>query len=222
VTLLIVLAAVAGGVAYWRRRSASGGRGAGASAAAKARRLRTPLVRVADAFGVSTAGGRQATRWEAGAAGERATAARLNPLRSDGWTILHDRALPTGRANVDHLTISPSGAVIVVDSKKWSARYPLRVVRGRLLHGDRDVTARLNGIRHEAETVGRVLGCRVEALVSMDGPHIDGRQLLVDGIRIVPAQHVAANLRALGHRRPVRGAHPGKAAAELFKPYRQD
>lgn len=216
---LLVIAAVAL-IVWWKWPRPSGG--AGSSAAAKARRLRTPGVRIADLFGVSTAGGRQATRWEAGAVGERDTAARLAPLCGEGWTILHDRALPHSRANIDHLAIGPGGAVIVVDSKRWSSRYPLRVVNGRLLHGTGDVTARLDGIRHEAATVARVLGCPVVPLVSMDGPPIDGGRLDLDGVRIIPAQHVTRTLRTLDHRRPVRGAHPGKAAAELFKPYRQD
>ncbi|MGW1989633.1 nuclease-related domain-containing protein [Embleya sp. NPDC001921] len=203
---------------FWHRPSI----GPGGSAATRARRLRTPLVRLADLIGVRTSGGRQAARWAAGAEGERRTAARLGPLLREGWTVLHDRALPTGRANIDHLVVSPGGVVIVVDSKRWSRRFPLRVVSGRLLHGDLDVTGRLDGIRHEASTVARVLGCPVIPLVSMDGPHIDG-ELRVAGVRIIPAERTAPALRALGGGRRARGgAHPGKAAARLFPPYRKD
>ncbi|MGC0418357.1 hypothetical protein [Embleya sp. AB8] len=59
-------------------------------------------------------------------------------------------------------------------------------------------------------------------LVSMDGPYIDGGELRVDGIRIIPAQRTAPVLRTLGHGRATHGAHPGKAAGRLFPPYRQD
>ncbi|MET8538027.1 nuclease-related domain-containing protein [Streptomyces sp. NPDC005065] len=148
--------------------------------------------------------------------GEEATAARLKPLARAGWTVLHDCALPTGDANVDHLLVSPGGVVIVLDSKKWSARWPLQVESGRLMHDNRDVTRRLNGIRHEARTVARVHGCPVIPLVSMDGaPLVDG-ELVLDGIRIVPADRTVPVLRSLARRHRAVGEHPGQRAAHLF------
>ncbi|WP_234433052.1 nuclease-related domain-containing protein [Streptomyces sp. NRRL S-1824] len=134
----------------------------------------------------------------------------------EGWTVLHDRALPTGNANVDHLLVSPGGVVIVLDSKKWSARWPLRVEAGRLMHGDRDVTRRLNGIRHEARTVARALGCPVIPLVSMEGAPLVGGELVLDGIRIVPADRTVPVLRSLARRHRAVGEHPGQRAAHLF------
>lgn len=218
-----LLLAVAAAVAWYlqgQRRP-----GAGASAAAQARRLRSsPLVRLADLVGIQTVRGRQAKQWATGAAGEKATAARLKPLSREGWTVLHDRALPTGRANVDHLLISPTGVVIVLDSKGWSSRYPLRVVGGRLMHGDRDVSARLDGIRHEARAVSQALKCPVIPLVSMEGPpeSPDPRgEWVFDSIRIVPADRVVPVLRAIGRRKGPVGAHPGQRADALFPPYRR-
>lgn len=213
-TLLLVVAAAA---AYlWQRRP-----GAGASAAAQARRLRSPLIRLANLAGIPTKRGRQADQWAAGAAGERATRARLQPLARQGWTVLHDRALPTGPANLDHLLISRTGVVFLVDSKKWSARYRLRAVGGRLLHGDHDVTERLSGIRHGTRTVADALACPVIPIISMDGPPIDGGQLVIDGIRIVPADHLAPLLHTLGRSKAATGPHPGPLATRLFKPYRR-
>ncbi|MFC8886587.1 nuclease-related domain-containing protein [Streptomyces cinereoruber] len=216
-TLVVVLVVAAAVAWYLQDRQRPG---AGSSSAAEARRLRSPLVRLAELLGVETARGRRADQWAAGAAGERATAARLAPLARSGWTVLHDRALPTGRANLDHLLISPSGVVIVLDSKRWSARYPLSVTGGRLMHGSQDVTARLNGLRHEAATVARALDCPVIPLVSMDGPAMP-RELLLDGIRIVPADQVVPVLRSLGRRHRATGPHPGARAAQIFAPYRK-
>lgn len=216
---LIAVLAVAAAVAWYfqdRQRP-----GAGSSAAAQARRLRTPLVRLADLVGIQTVRGRQAQQWAAGAAGEKATAARLKSLARQGWTVLHDRALLTGRANVDHLVISLTGVVFVVDSKRWSARFRLRVVAGRLLHGNHDVTERLRGIRHEARSVAKALGCPVIPIVSMEGAPVDGGELVIDGIRIVPADRLVPTLRALGRRKGACGQHPGQRAARLFKPYRR-
>ncbi|MGC4947758.1 nuclease-related domain-containing protein [Streptomyces sp. DT224] len=209
--LLVVVAGAAW--LYWQYQRP----GAGASATAQARRLRSPLVRLAELLGIQTARGRQAQRWARGAEGERRTAARLRPLARAGWTVLHDRALPTGRANIDHLLVSPSGIVIVLDSKNWSA-YPLRIASGRLIYGDRDVTDWLNGIRHEARTVSRLLECPVIPLVSMEGARIVGSELVLDGIRIVPADQVVSVLRALARRHRAVGEHPGRRAAALFVP----
>ncbi|MFD5788624.1 nuclease-related domain-containing protein [Streptomyces sp. NPDC127037] len=217
-TSLLPLVAVAGTAwLYWRHRPS----GAGASAAAQARRLRSPLVRLADLLGIQTARGRQASQWAAGAAGEKATAARLAPLARQGWTVLHDRALLTGKANVDHLVISLSGVVFVIDSKLWSARYRLRVTGGRLLHGSHDVTERLRGIRHESRCVAQALGCPVIPIVSMQGAPVDGGELVVDGIRIIPADRLLPVLRTLGRRKAAVKQHPGEAAARLFIPYRR-
>lgn len=219
--LLLVLAAwlYLGGFAQLRNRFRR--TGAGASAAARARQLRTPAVRIADHFGIPTQRGREAAQWAVGAEGERRTARRLAPLARDGWTVLHDRALPGSRANLDHLAVSPNGVVIVPDTKRWSARWPITVRDGRLYHGDRDVTARLTGLRHEADTVSRVLGVTAVPIVLMDGPRLDGGPLQVDGIRIVAADQACRHLRTLASTRPGH-PHPGRLAAEAerrFPPY---
>jgi hypothetical protein len=195
--------------------------GAGASAAARARQLRTPAVRIADRLGIPTQRSRHAARWTAGAEGERRTADRLAPLTREGWTILHDRALPISRANLDHLAISPGGVVIVPDTKRWSARWPVTVHDGRLYHGDRDVTARLAGLRHEADTVSRILGVTAVPVVVMDGPRLDGAPLRIDGIRIIPADQACRRLRVITRSSPGH-PHPGRLAADaahLFPPY---
>ncbi|MEU6928997.1 nuclease-related domain-containing protein [Streptomyces sp. NPDC046374] len=220
-TLVLVLAVAAAVAWYLQDRQRPG---AGSSAAAQARRLRTPLVRLADLVGIQTARGRQAHQWDAGAAGERATAARLAPLARSGWTVLHDRALPTGRSNVDHLLVSPSGVVIVLNSKLWTSRYPLRVEGGRLRHGDRDVSAWVEGVRHEARAVSRALECPVIPLVSMEGPAESpdpGGEWVFDSIRIVPAHRIVPVLRAIGRRHASTGQHPGTRAAALFPAYRR-
>lgn len=197
--------------------------GAGASAAARARQLRTPAVRIAEHLGIHTQRGELAARSAAGAEGERRTAAQLAPLTRRRWTILHDRALPRGNANIDHLAISPRGVVLVLDTKRWSARWPITTHGGRLYHGDFDVTHRLRGLRHEADTVAAVLGVEVVPVVLMDGPRLADGPLEVDRIRIIPATQACQQLPVIASSRPAHhsAAQLTAAVARHFPPYAQ-
>ncbi|MDN3056888.1 nuclease-related domain-containing protein [Streptomyces sp. SRF1] len=205
----------------WFYRRVCGGR-AGGSAAARARQLRPALSWLAVLTGRSTGTSREAARWKAGAEGERRTAARLGPLWLRLWIVLHDRRLPTGRANVDHLVVTFGGTVFVLDTKRWSSRYRVRVSGRRLLHGTQDVTDRLRGLHHEARTVAAVLGRPVIPVIAMDGPPVDGGELLIEGIRIVPADSLVPTLRCLARRPSGFGPLIGWRAARLLKPYRRN
>lgn len=198
-TLIAVLAVAAAW--YLLRRP-----GAGASAAARARQLRRAHNSTAD-------------QWESGAVGERRTAAHLAPMYLRLWWVLHDRRLPTGRANVDHVVITLLGVIFVIDTKRWSSQHPVSARGRRLFHGNWDVTDRLRGLHHEARTVAAVLGRPVIPIVAMDGPHVDGGELVIDGIRIVQADRLIPVLRILGRR--FRGFGPliGWRATRLLKPY---
>lgn len=228
-TTLLLLALIAAAAWAWNRHRHTR-TGAGASAARHARQLRTPLVRVATAAGIKTRAEQRARRFEAGSAGEKRTGKMIDPLKREGWAILHDRALPRGNANVDHLAISPTGAVFMPDTKKWSAAHPVTVRAGRLWHGERDVTDRLDGLYHEQQTVARVLNAPVTPLIAMEGAPLhdaNGRpvsELTFNGVRIVPAHRLPDVLRAAG-RRPAatfranaNGRIPGqRAAADLAR-----
>ncbi|WP_439082115.1 nuclease-related domain-containing protein [Streptomyces sp. WL006] len=192
-TLLVVLV-VAAAVAWYLQDQQRPG--AGSSATAEARRLRTPLVRLADLVGIETAAGNRARRFAEGAAGEKATAVLLRSLTRQGWIVLHDLALPYGKANVDHLLISPTGKVFILDSKRWSGRFFVFVRNGRLWHGKVDVDDRLDGLRYETRTVANVLGIPVTPFVVMHQAPMNGDSLSVGDIRIVPAALAVARLRA--------------------------
>lgn len=202
------------------RRSLAKRPGPGASAEARARTLRTPLVRLADLVGISTRKGREAARYRAGAEGERRTAQHLAELERDGWTVMHDRALPTSRANLDHMVIAPGGAVFVPDSKRWSSRYRVRVVRGRVLHGNLDVTRRLDGLRYEAATVAGLLGVPVTPIAVIHGAPVEYGELVHDGVLIIPADRLCSVLRDLGRDPgPVPHAQLTAQAVRLLPPY---
>lgn len=178
-----------------RRRGGRPLQGAGASADARARELRTPLVRLATAAGITTRAEALARRSETGAEGERHVAALLQPLTREGWTLLADRALPRGEANVDLLAVGPRGLVAVVDAKKWHGGR-LEVSGNRLLHGDRDVSRRLVPLLYETRTVSSLLDVPVVPVAAMVGPTLRSG-LRFRGIRLTRAEDVPALLRAL-------------------------
>src|SRR4051812_25654351 len=63
--------------------------------------------------------------WRIGAEGEVVTATRLRRLERKGFVVLHDRALPGMRANIDHVVVGPSG-VFTVETKNVAGRVRLR------------------------------------------------------------------------------------------------
>ncbi|MFF4900501.1 nuclease-related domain-containing protein [Streptomyces sp. NPDC001068] len=206
-----VLLLLAAGAAYWwlrtrgpgssgptdRRRGGAPIKGAGASADAHARELRTPLVRLATAAGISTRAETRARNFTEGAKGERYVAELLEPLTQEGWVFLADCALPRGEAQVDLVGISPRGLVVIVDPKKWDRRFRMSVRNNRLLHGNRDVSARMRGLNYETRTVASLLSVPVVPVAAMVGPMLRGTILHFRGIRLVPAEDVPELLRAL-------------------------
>lgn len=196
----------AGRIPRPRRHTNTAG-GAGSSAAARAAHLRRiargGLGRQAlAALGVPDAAGdrqrAQAARWEAGAAGEQATGRILRHMPA-GWTVLHDRALPRSRANVDHLLIGPDARVWMPDSKQWSSRTgEVHTRRGRLYRGNQDWTGLvLDSVEHEAREVSRALGgIAVTPLIVVHGAPVAGGGITVRGIRIIPASALLAELHA--------------------------
>ncbi|WP_182884020.1 nuclease-related domain-containing protein [Microbispora sp. H10949] len=128
--------------------------------------------------------------WRRGALGERRTARRLRLLSTLGYAVLHDRRLPHGRANVDHLVIGPTG-VFVLDSKQWRPDAHVRRARGGVRRGRVFTDADTRALIYEARAVSRALtaayGARVEAvpILAVHGPHVPRK-----GITLSSGTHV--------------------------------
>ncbi|MQS17936.1 NERD domain-containing protein [Streptomyces kaniharaensis] len=160
--------------------------------------------------------------WTIGAAGERRTAQLLIPLQRDGWTALHDRAVPGSRANVDHLLIGPAG-VLMVDTKNWqSSKSTLRIDGGRLFYGKYDQSKTLRTAAWEAEQTSRALGVPVRALVAVHGASVPGGVVMLENVTVVPAKRVRHIVRNLA---PVPGFDPARVqqladhAARVLPPH---
>ena len=108
--------------------------------------------------------------WARGAEGEANLARQLERWTADrGVVLLHDRRMPSGRGNIDHLTVGPSG-VKVIDAKRYRGRIDVEcrggLLRARTEHlivGGRERTKLVDGVIAQAEAVRQVLAA---------GPHV--------------------------------------------------
>lgn len=138
--------------------------------------------------------------WSRGAEGERRLGRQLDDLRSRDVRVLHDRAIPRSRANIDHLVISPTG-VYVVDSKRYRGRIEHRAAGtifrpgpDRLFVGQRDRSRLVSGMARQVETVRSVLDrCAPDAptpvhavLCFVDGDWAPfARPFTIDGVLVL-------------------------------------
>jgi hypothetical protein len=171
-----------------------------------------------------------AARWELGAAAEAQTANMLTAIEAAGWTVLHDRALPRSRANLDHVLVSPCGtAVVVLDTKRWHAGRPTVLLRGRVHCGTDDRHRQIEAVARYAARVAEVLavpGVVVWPLLVVHGsPVADGRLEARaagwDGpVWVLDPAHLVPTLAAAPTGRdPRRAAVLAARVAEVLPPY---
>jgi hypothetical protein len=141
--------------------------------------------------------------WRRGAVGERRTARALARLRRAGYVVLHDRALPGSRANVDHLLIGPSG-IWVVDSKRWHRKTGIRGRHGQVWVGRTPAERVVNPVKYETQVVANVLGAAVQdaglevgALIAVHGARMPWGGVVVEQVPLLrPRKAVRVLLQA--------------------------
>jgi hypothetical protein len=95
--------------------------------------------------------------WERGAAGEEELAGSL-ARRCPEAIVLHDRRMPVGRANIDHIAIAPSG-IWVIDAKRHRGRVEVRrpwFGEPELRIGGRNRTKLVAGLDRQVDVVRAV------------------------------------------------------------------
>ena len=66
--------------------------------------------------------GNEGERWLKGGEGEEAVAEQLDPLRSDGWVVVHNVPRDDSGGNVDHFASSPTGTAFAIETKTGGPR----------------------------------------------------------------------------------------------------
>lgn len=95
--------------------------------------------------------------WRRGADGERSVGAALEQRTTA--IVMHDRRMPGGRGNIDHIAIAPSG-VYVVDAKDLDGRVAVSrslFGRERLLVDGRNRTELVEGVERQVAAVSSAL-----------------------------------------------------------------
>jgi hypothetical protein len=183
------------------------------------KRSRTQLL--AALLGVSVKHERQLAEersWQTGARGEELLAESL-ARRCPNVALLHDRRLPHGRSNIDHVAIAPSG-VYVIDTKRYRGK--IEVVRPlfgapKLRIAGRDRTRLVDGLIRQVEIVETALSdfapdvpvqgclCFVQpagVLADIGLPLL--RTLQIDGCRLYYPRRLARRLNRSGPLTPQR------------------
>jgi hypothetical protein len=134
------------------------------------------------------------------------TAQLLKALVPEGWRGWHDRALPTGRANFDHVLLAPAGdLVVLLDSKLWARGRGAvrRSVTGRLMHGREDRESAVESLRYETRVLEaelrrvRARARVVPVIVVHSAPVAGGRFMLAPGITVVGSGGLLGVLRGM-------------------------
>ena len=122
--------------------------------------------------------------WRTGAIGEERTGELLLPLEAAGFCILHDRAIPRSRANIDHIVVGPPG-VFIVETKNYERKLSRR---RKEQFADQ--------AKREAAAVATVVApLAVTPLVCVHRADLGWFKVVVDGVRFVSPRELIKLLR---------------------------
>jgi hypothetical protein len=113
----------------------------------------------------------------------------------------------------------------MVDSKLWSARYPVHTSGGTLWHGpagrrQADRSQSVRSVLYETGLISRALGVPVQPLIAVHNAPVAGDGFLVGGVPVVPAVRLVELLR--GNDGPPDRKAAGvlaRRAVEVLPPY---
>lgn len=141
--------------------------------------------------------------WLKGALGEQQTALLLEPLRHEGFVILHDRRQPESSGNIDHIVVGPSG-IFVIETKNWQGTIS---TDGQELYCNRTdafaaksalATRAISQAQGEARAVWSATGAShwVSAIVVIHGATMAEPQYAVQKSFVVRPDHLLGFVRA--------------------------
>lgn len=181
-----------------------------------------PLVRVLTGTKPST------EAWARGADGEERVGRWLDGAVGPHGVVLHDRALPRRRANIDHIVVVPSG-IWVVDTKHYRGALQRRtsrwwfVPRPRLYVAGRDRSALVAAACRQralvAEAIGGGLPVRAALCFTGVERRLFTRPFILEGVLVTWPRALARTLAAPGPLGPGERTATADRLAQAFPPY---
>ncbi|MFK0047811.1 nuclease-related domain-containing protein [Streptomyces sp. NPDC090741] len=161
----------------------------------------TAVISVITVLALSRIYRTKGSTWATGAAGERKTARILAPLVWCGlglWIVLHDRAIPRSRANIDTLVVARFG-LANVDSKTFkSKKSKVRLdAQGHLWYGRFSLQRKLETVVWESNRAAEILGYPVRPIIAVHHAAIPPGGLISGGVTIIQAGELRRYLRSL-------------------------
>jgi hypothetical protein len=161
--------------------------------------------------------------WGVGAEGERSTAAVLEPLRAEGFVILHDRKVTGYGGNLDHLVIGPTG-LWAVETKSLRGKVVIHGATLRIGGHRRDEI--IDQVKQEATIVQVVLGqslaergLRVTPVICLHRGELPVFNKTVRGVRLASGRQLVKLLRTGDQVLPPAEVETlARAADRLLKP----
>jgi len=171
--------------------------------------------------------------WGRGAAGEEHVGHWLDEAVRGRGMVLHDRALPHGRANIDHLAVVASG-IWVIDTKHFRGRLERRdlagwfVPRPRLFVAGRDQSRLVTSARRQQAQVAEALvaeepadGPLVRVALCFTGAQVGlfARPFTLEGVLVTWPRAFAGALAQAGPVGPAERRALAARLARTFPPY---
>lgn len=163
------------------------------------------------------------TSYATGADGERRTGEVLESLSHHGYVTLHDRRIPSSRANIDHIAIGPGG-IFVIESKSYKGK--VRVTSKDLFVNGRRQTRIIEQAWRESGAVQGILGPELARLsidavplVCFHRAELPLGKVALEGVRIVGSRGLKKLLKSAPPRlSPDDIAHLHALADSALKP----
>jgi hypothetical protein len=171
--------------------------------------------------------------WGRGAAGEEHVGHWLDEAVDGRGEVLHDRALPHRRANIDHIAVVASG-IWVVDTKHFRGRLERRdlsgwfVPRPRLFVAGRDQSLLVTSARRQQALVAETLtaaepagGPLIRVALCFTGAQVGlfTRPFTLEGVLVTWPRAFARTLTAPGPLGPAERRALAARLARAFPPY---
>ncbi len=197
------------------------------------KRRRAVFGPLAPAIRLLTGPKRSTEAWGRGATGEERVGHWLDRAVGRRGVVLHDRALPHRRANIDHIAVVGSG-VWVIDTKHFRGWLERREVGGwfvpcpRLFVADRDQSRLVTAARRQQALVAETLragelgsGALVRAALCFTGVQVGlfTRPFTLEGVLVTWPRWLARTLTAPGPLGPAERRALAARLARAFPPY---